>query len=556
MRLQSMTSVNTLDTKALVAQSIRMIEAGCELVRVTAPGVREAEHLAVIKKELRSRGYDVPLVADIHFNPEAALVAARRVEKVRINPGNYTDRRSNQTDFVQADYDAALEQMSLRMAPLLKVCRDYGTAIRIGSNHGSLSDRIVNRFGNTPLGMVEAALEFVDICENFGFHNLVLSMKSSNTRVMVQSTRLLAARMVQRGRVYPLHLGVTEAGEGEDGRIRSAAGIGALLADGLGDTLRVSLTEEPENELPVARQLQQIFVVSSHATTSQLEVEALPVANPVEFHRYHSQEWEGLGDGRPAQVVGGEGADLKVVFDELPRLIAPSGNNLPLVKGDAGAIPPMECALVTEPDGKPVALTHAKVCIINYNEAAQLPAVRRLISQWRKEPKAPPVVISHQSTLPEADRFAIAASALLGPLLIDGLADGIWLQNSMLAPRVVTAIAFNLLQATRLRFSRPEYISCPSCGRTLFNIQKAVQEVRQATSHLTGLTIGVMGCIVNGPGEMAGADYGVVGSGAGKVTLFKGETAVRQGIPEREAANALVALIKENGDWKEPPTNV
>lgn len=555
-RLQSMTSVNTLDTEAVVAQSIRMIEAGCELVRITAPGIREAEHLAVIKKELKIRGFDIPLVADIHYNPEAALVAARLVEKVRINPGNYIDRRATQTQFTQNHYDAALEQMALRMAPLLAVCKQYGTALRIGSNHGSLSERIVNRYGDTPLGMTEAALEFVDICESYGFNNLVLSMKSSNTRVMVQATRLLAARLVKRGRVYPLHLGVTEAGEGEDGRVRSAAGIGALLADGIGDTIRVSLTEEPENELPVARELQKIFAATSKPSGATEENVDPPVIDPFAFHRYLSREWEGLGGGKPVLVIGGDGADMHPGNKMPQQIMAPSGKALPLLHNPATEKQTSDHALVLEPGKAATATTQTRACIISLNDVAQLPAVRLAITRWREQPEAPPVVISHNSSIADSDRFATGASALLGSLLIDGLADGIWLQNSSLEQSAVVATAFNLLQATRLRFTRPEYISCPSCGRTLFNIQKAVQQVRKATSHLTGLTIGVMGCIVNGPGEMAGADYGVVGAGKGKVTLFKGDVVARQSVNEEEAADALVDLIKKNGDWRDPASNV
>lgn len=559
-RLQSMTSVNTLDTKAVLAQCVRLIEAGSELVRLTAQGIREAEHLAVIKTELHRLGYRVPLVADIHFNPEAALTAARLVEKVRINPGNYTDRRSGKTDYSDADYSGAIERMALKLSPLLAVCKQYGTALRIGSNHGSLSERITSRFGDTPAGMVEAALEFVDICENAGFRNLVLSMKASNTRVMVEATRLLVARMITRGTVYPLHLGVTEAGNGEDGRVRSAAGIGALLADGIGDTIRVSLTEDPEKELPVARAIVKVF----HSTTPAVEttpfhqrqatVNKRP--DPPQFSKYVSGEWEGLGGGHPALVVGTKNADILFEPGQPPLLVSASGKKLPLlnpdeaITGDSFALLMQADDLLVEKEKNQPALI-----VLRLNHPDQLPAIRQTIAKLRLTPGAPPLIICHESKKPDASLFAIETAALLGSVLIDGLADGIWLINTLLPTETVTHLAFNLLQATRLRFSRTEYISCPSCGRTLFDIQQTVQRVKASTSHLQGLTIGVMGCIVNGPGEMAGADYGVVGAGAGKVTLFKGQQIMTQGVPEEEAAAALVSLIKENGDWRSHPSN-
>lgn len=559
-RLQSMTSVNTLDTKAVVNQCVKLIEAGSELVRLTAPGIREAEHLAVIKTELQRLGYRVPLVADIHFNPEAALTAARLVEKVRINPGNYTDRRSGKIDFSEADYSGAIERMALKLSPLLAVCRQYGTALRIGSNHGSLSERITSRFGDTPAGMVEAAIEFVDICEAAGFRNLILSMKASNTRVMVQATRMLVDRMVNRGTVYPLHLGVTEAGEGEDGRIRSAAGIGALLADGIGDTVRVSLTEDPAHELPVARAIVHLFYPGNRAAGKAAPPEILPPEcrwpDPALFIKYISAGWEGLGGGRPALVVGRKDADIRFEPGEPAWLISSTGKKLPVadhaeVTNTAPYALRIKAGESLVRDGIPP----PSLIAIRVTNPGQLPAIRLTISELRKGPDAPPLVICHEAENPDATLFAIETAALLGPLLIDGLADGIWLTNSQLPDGTVTHIAFNLLQATRLRFSRTEYISCPSCGRTRFNIQLTAQRVKALTSHLQGLTIGVMGCIVNGPGEMAGADYGVVGAGAGKVTLFKGEQMMKQGVAEAEAATALVDLIKENGDWINSSSN-
>lgn len=564
-RIQSMTSVDTLNTAIVVAQCIRLIEAGSELIRITTPGVREAEHLAVIKKELLRSGFNTPLVADVHFNPSAAEVAARIVEKVRINPGNFTDHSTGKTDYTEAEYRQSIDRIHQRIKPLISICKDNGTALRIGSNHGSLSERILGRYGDTPEGMVQSALEFIDICEDYDFHNLVLSMKASNSRIMVQATRLLVKRMMERGTVYPLHLGVTEAGEGEDGRIRSAAGIGTLLAEGIGDTIRVSLTEEPENEIPVARRLINYFYPAD-APKSELPVDfnrSVKIAvsnvaiNPESFSRNPSSEFMGIGNGRPVIVIGDNLADFQYIESAKTLLSNVTGNKIPVVSSlrQTPLVPygwMANAEQLTEMLKNGVLKNPPSLIIIHCDHLSQLDAVKRAIAQTRRETSGYPIVIKHFTETDNADDFQIEISALLGSLLIDGMADGIWLSGTVLPPGLTTKIAFNLLQATRLRITRTEYISCPSCGRTKFNIQKMVKRVRNMTEHLTGLTIGVMGCIVNGPGEMNGADYGIVGAGDGRVTLFKGQKISKQRIREEEAVEELITLIKAGGDWHDP----
>ncbi|PKP23365.1 MAG: 4-hydroxy-3-methylbut-2-en-1-yl diphosphate synthase [Bacteroidetes bacterium HGW-Bacteroidetes-22] len=565
-RIQSMTSVDTLDTASVVAQCIRLIEAGSELVRITAPGVREAEHLAVIKNELLKSGYTTPLVADIHFSPAAAEVAARIVEKVRINPGNYTEHKTGKTDYTETEYQLSIDRIRQRIEPLIRICKDHGTALRIGSNHGSLSERILSRYGDTPEGMVQSAIEFIDICEDLDFHNLVLSMKASNSRIMVQASRLLVNRMLKRGTVYPLHLGVTEAGEGEDGRIRSAAGIGALLAEGIGDTIRVSLTEEPEYELPVARRLVGFFKTDDTTLKSELPeacsekksfADTNDIINPVSFNRNLSSEFMGIGNGKPVIVIGDNQADFQYIESIRTLVSSKTGNKLHLVSTLADH--PQEpyawlatAEQLTELLRNGVSINPPSLVILHCDHLNQLYPVRCAIANTRRQAFMSPIVIKHDAEMDDADGYSIETAALLGSLLIDGLADGVWLSGKTLPETKTTQIAYNLLQATRLRFTRTEYISCPSCGRTRFNIQELVKRVRNKTEHLTGLTIGVMGCIVNGPGEMSGADYGVVGAGNGIVTLFKGQHINKQGITEADAVNELIALIKAGGDWHEP----
>lgn len=498
-RIQSMTNTDTMNTIATVEQSLRMVNAGSEYVRITAQGIKEAENLAVIKKELQKRGCKVPLIADIHFNPKAAEVAARLVEKVRINPGNYADKKSFQKiDFTETEYNEEIERIRERMFPLIKICKEYGTAIRIGTNHGSLSDRILSRFGDTPLGMVESALEYIRICEDFDFHNIVLSMKSSNVRVMVQANRLLVSRMKAEEMNYPLHLGVTEAGDGEDGRIKSAAGIGALLEDGIGDTLRVSLTEEPENELSVANMLARRYQNKMNASSCNFDEKI-----PVDPYDYQKRKTAAIGD------IG--------------------GNNPMVVIMDAGKIP----SGVLVPDN------------------TDLPGFRQSFFELMNHNDLTPVIIHRRYSNCTPVEFMVAAAAEISPLLIDGLGDGIWLEAEGILPEIVERTAYNILQATRSRITKTEYIACPSCGRTLYNIQETLRNIRERTSHLKNLKIAVMGCIVNGPGEMADADYGYVGAGKGKITLYKKKEIIKKNIPQSEAVETLIALIKESGDWEE-----
>ena len=488
-RLQSMTNTNTMDTAATVAQSIRIIEAGGEYIRITAPGIREAEHLAVIKKELFRCGYRNPLIADIHFNPKAAETAARMVEKVRINPGNYMDKKSAHPQmYTDSEYAAELERIHARLLPLINICKEYGTAIRIGSNHGSLSDRIVNRYGDSPQGMVESAMEFLRIFEAENFRQVVLSMKASNVRVMIDSTRMLVERMEQEGMFYPLHLGVTEAGEGEDGRIKSAVGIGALLMEGIGDTIRVSLTEEPEAEIPVARK------IVNYTGASLLKSEKIITLSSLEkgFQPENNIVWIKEND-----------LSLKNV-----RLLVLNGHEQKDIQDD-----------VTDID--PAAVVLKKIYPDN-----------------------------------DAETLYVHAACDFGPYLLKGQGEGLWIETTNLrlgraGEDPSESIALTILQACRLRMSKPEYISCPSCGRTLFDLQITAAKIRARTSHLKGLKIGIMGCIVNGPGEMADADYGYVGTGPGKITLYKQREVIKRNIPEEQAVEELVKLIRENGDWQE-----
>ncbi len=487
-RLQSMTNTDTMNTGATVAQAIRMIEAGGEYVRITAPGTREAENLAVIKKELHRRGYRNPLIADIHFNPHAAETAARIVEKVRINPGNYVDKKSTTPkEYSDSEYYAELERIHERLLPLINICKQYGTAIRIGSNHGSLSDRIVNRYGDSPLGMVESAMEFLRIFEAEQFRQIVVSMKASNVRVVVESTRLLVQRMAQEGMYYPLHLGVTEAGEGEDGRIKSAVGIGTLLLDGIGDTVRVSLTEAPEAEIPVAKAIVDYCVPDKAGTSPKPEIRHVALENrPVVWTKENYQ---------PSEIIR---------LIELDRMHPPFG---------------LKEVLVKDPN------------------------------------QSQSVVFKKTYTDSNIENIYVQAACDFGPVFLDDPGAGLYIETPGLEPydgtNPATDIALGILQACRLRMSKPEYISCPSCGRTLFDLQSTAAKIRARTSHLKGLKIGIMGCIVNGPGEMADADYGYVGTGPGKITLYKQREVVKRNIPEDQAVDELIKLIKASGDWKD-----
>lgn len=533
-RIQSMTNTNTLHTQATVAQAIRMVDAGCELVRITAQGVREAENLAEIKKELRWRGYDVPLIADIHFNPKAAEVAARLVEKVRINPGNYTERNTEQAAYSEHTNAEAKDRILKNIKPLIAICKEYGTALRIGSNQGSLSQRILTGFGDTPQGMVEAALEFVDVCEALGFYNLVLSMKSSNPQSMMVANRMLVQRLINRGRVYPIHLGVTEAGEGEDGRIKSAAGIGAMLAEGIGDTIRVSLTEEPEAEIPVAKTLIQ------HAQKQQ-------TAPKQSFIKTAGSQPNSRNNVCEIGCLGGNHKPIVIGFG--PAFPSPDinlANQFPFdtIELKAEELNPGLLKTLSHKNQAVIVLStlHPRACH----------ALKMALAILSETGIRLPVILKKESQLLQPETFIVEAAAELGPLFQEGYGNGIWLHNPFIDSQILVSASFGILQAAHARISRTEYISCPSCGRTQYNIQDVVRIIRSRTAHLKGLTIGIMGCIVNGPGEMAGADYGYVGSGKGVVTLFKRTEAVQKNIPEQDAVEELIKLIKTNGDWKEP----
>ncbi|KAF0199843.1 MAG: (E)-4-hydroxy-3-methylbut-2-enyl-diphosphate synthase [Bacteroidetes bacterium] len=554
-RLQSMTNTNTMDTEATVAQAVRMIEAGCELVRITAPGPKEAAHLEVIKKELKKRGFSVPLIADIHFNPTAAEIAARIVEKVRINPGNYIDRNAvTGINYTEAEYHDELERTALRLRPLLDICREHGTAIRIGTNHGSLSRRIVNRYGDTPEGMVQSAFEFTRICHDQGFHNLVLSMKSSNVRVMVSAYRMLAEKLREEGLNYPLHLGVTEAGDGEDGRLKSIAGIGAMLARGIGDTIRVSLTEDPEAELPVASSIVERFQQTNPDGTIIRRIRPdLCIGSELPFKKEVSETSGHLGGKNPpALLLESKGnyyqAEENGKLSVLPHAIIHisdfqnDGNTLRMLHIG-------ESLIETNPDDI-IKMLGSDVTMAVMAEAGAT-GLRTLAGRMRDAGLKNPLILKSPANIDNSENLLTENSLNPGNLLLDGIGDGLCLNADAVEIDQVIRIGFGLLQATRMRMTKTEFIACPSCGRTLFNIQEALQKVKARTGHLKGLKIGVMGCIVNGPGEMADADYGYVGAGNGKVTLYKSKEAVKRGIPEDEAVEALVELIKEGGDWKE-----
>ena len=512
-RVQSMTNTDTNDIEASIAQCIRLVNAGCEMIRLTAQGVTEANNLALIKKGLLQKGISVPLVADIHFNPHAAEIAAGIVEKVRINPGNYTDKRTSSGILTNKAYDEELERIAERLHPLLAICKNNGTAIRIGTNHGSLSSRIMDRYGDTPEGMVESALEFGRICMREGFMNVVFSMKSSNVRVMVQSTRLLVKKMMAEGMSFPVHLGVTEAGDGNDGIIKSAAGIGTLLEEGIGDTIRVSLTGAPEIEIPVALAITERY--NAARSSNQLNSELLNLNSGYQAKR-ETIAVSGIGGTYPVGVIV-EKAGKNCIVDEHFRttniLQAHNHEHVKIVEGNA-----MEMKT-------------------------------QMASNDLSDTK--PLILKNSYETENMLRFQVDSAIDFGSLLIDGIGDAIWLQAQNINAETVAQTGFGILQATRARITRTEFISCPSCGRTLFDIEKTLQEVKSATQHLKGLKIAVMGCIVNGPGEMADADYGYVGAGKGSVTLYKGKDIAFKNIPEAEAIDVLINLIKQSGGWKE-----
>jgi len=639
-RIQTMTTTDTMDTEATVAQTIRCIEAGAELVRITAPSKREAENLLAIKNELRKRGFNTPLVADIHFTPNAAEIAARIVEKVRVNPGNYVDKKKFELiEYSDADYAEEIERIRERFTPLVKICKEYGTAMRIGTNHGSLSDRIMSRYGDTPMGMVESAMEFLRIARFESYHNIVLSMKASNPQVMVQAYRLLVKAMVEEfNECYPLHLGVTEAGDGEDGRIKSAIGIGTLLEDGLGDTIRVSLTEDPELELPVCRDMIKRYRPNRSASAILIP----PTGNRLPYDPFHYQRRESIAIGN----IGGK--QVPVAIADLSRLQSITAQSLESVgyAYDAatdkwnisdtaadyiftGQAPldfslPGTLKVITWPGHWINAADKEKYFPIfdakGYLEAGQksetmnfvmldcfseysplhgfdyldelsidprvviclsskhphtMPAVRRVFIELMERKIANPVVLITDSNWQTPDEHLIHYATETGALLLDGMGDGIclgmtadsyqhmgsefalqasgrnYLQNNTVE-QFINNTAFSILQATRTRISKTEYISCPSCGRTLFDLQETTAKIRARTNHLKGVKIAIMGCIVNGPGEMADADFGYVGSGPGKITLYKGKEVVKRNVNSDVAVEELITLLKENDAWVNP----
>lgn len=606
-RVQSMTTADTMDTEKTVAESVRMIDAGCELVRITAPSKKDAANLAVIKKELLEKGYDTPLVADIHFTPNAAEEAAEHVEKIRVNPGNYADKKKfEHHEYTDESYNTELERIRERFTPLVLKCKRLNRAMRIGTNHGSLSDRILSRYGDTPLGMVESAMEFLRICRDHDYHDIVISMKASNAKVMVQAYRLLVNHMMAEGMNYPLHLGVTEAGDGEDGRIKSAVGIGTLLEDGLGDTVRVSLTEAPEEEIPVARILVDRYFNRQNAAA----IEAVPSSiDPFEYDRRKSHAVGQIGGGQVPVVIAnlsnrdqiqaasffGAGYQYSVPLDkwniadmaadyiyvgqhqidfEIPGTLSiiqdygycqNKDRHLPLLELDVllrdGA--PEQAYFVAlenkDLNAEIIAFLKADSNVIVLLKTQQEHAMADMRTAFYKLMNADvscPVVLSRQYKLSSEDHFRMYSATDCGALLLDGLGDGVLVAGDKIPVKTEISTAFGILQATRTRISKTEYISCPSCGRTLFDLQETTAKIRAKTSHLKGVKIGIMGCIVNGPGEMADADYGYVGTGVGKITLYKEKEVVRRNVPEAEAVDALIDLIREHGDWVEVQSSV
>jgi len=630
-----MTTTDTMNTLATVEQTIRCIEAGAELVRITAPSRNEAENLQNIKQELRKRGYDTPLIADIHFTPNAAEIAARIVEKVRVNPGNYVDKKKfEQIDYTDAEYAEEIERIQDRFTPLLRICKEYGTAMRIGTNHGSLSDRIMSRYGDTANGMVESAMEFLRIARYESYHNIVLSMKSSNPQVMVQAYRLLIQQMdAEFGEIYPLHLGVTEAGDGEDGRVKSAAGIGTLLEDGIGDTVRVSLTEDPEFEIPVCRDLVKRYTLPAPSTQTIPAIEKIGYS-PFVYGRRKTFAVDNIGAKQVPVVVadlsklsGIQAADLAAIgyrydtatdkwnISDAAADYVFTGNQvldfaLPgtlkvisypataaIASDQTKCLPIFDAQGFLESDFKHPVLNFVMIdcysdktpindycyldqvandptvvfCLSSQHQQA-MPAVRRMFLELINRAINNPVVLITDSNWQTADEHLIHFSTECGALFLDGFGDGICLGmtsqsygssainnasgrnylNNQSVEQFLNNTAFGILQATRTRISKTEYISCPSCGRTLFDLQETTAKIRSVTNHLKGVKIAIMGCIVNGPGEMADADFGYVGSGVGTITLYRGKEVVKKNIDSSIAVNELIQLLKDSEAWIDP----
>ena len=596
-RIQSMTTTDTMDTKSTIAQSVRLIESGCELVRITAPSLKEAENLKIIRKGIRDLGYQTPIVADIHFTPNAAELAARIVEKVRINPGNYADKKKfKEINYTDDSYLSEIERIRKKFSPLVSICKEYGTAMRIGTNHGSLSDRIMSRYGDTPLGMVESAMEFIRIAEEMNYFNIILSMKASNTRVMVQAYRLLVKMMQKENMNYPLHLGVTEAGEAEDGRIKSSVGIGTLLQDGLGDTIRVSLTEEPEAEIPVCKVL--VDRLKNNSSTNLIETHKIPY-DPYFYSRRNTSNITNMGVNN-VPIVFGDLSKLKSIsyndlnsfgyiyskskdkwyisdqaIDylyigsleiefELPGTLRIVQDSKAFKKKDKH-YPLFEYNSISEINKETLSFIIIdsqseiqqdfsafpnSILILKTDNENRLASIRRFFIKCINEKILNPIIIKNSYKNIDENNLLMDASTDFGGLLIDGFGDGLWVDSEH-NKSFINELSFGILQASRSRISKTEYISCPSCGRTLFDLQETTSKIRSKLDHLKGLKIGVMGCIVNGLGEMADADYGYVGVGKGKISLYKGQEVVKTNIPELNALDALIDLIKVNGDWKE-----
>ena len=585
-RIQSMTNTPTQDTEACVEQAKRIVDAGGEYVRLTTQGVKEAENLKNINISLRSQGYNTPLVADVHFNPKVADVAALYAEKVRINPGNYVDaaRTFKHLEYTDEEYAQELQKIRDRFVPFLNICKENHTAIRIGVNHGSLSDRIMSRYGDTPEGMVESCMEFLRICVEEQFKDVVISIKASNTVVMVKTVRRLAQVMEEENMHFPLHLGVTEAGDGEDGRIKSALGIGALLADGLGDTIRVSLSEAPEAEIPVARKLVDYIIRrNEHPYIPGAVAPTFDYLSPTrrKTRAVHNIGGDNLPVVLSARLDGNLEVNLQFCPDyiytghQLPQqtnngiqyivdadIWDGTANTWPAFKGDqlpflTGCTASLKFLFITYMGLNEEALACLKyhpevVLIVQSNHPNRLGEQRALAHQLMCEGLQNPVIYFQHYAEEETENFQLKSAADMGALIFDGLCDGIFLFNQgNIASQVIDATAFGILQAGRVRTSKTEYISCPGCGRTLYDLQNTIARIKAATSHLKGLKIGIMGCIVNGPGEMADADYGYVGAGRGKISLYKQKECIEKNIPEEEAVDKLIELIKKNGDWRE-----
>jgi len=607
-RIQSMTTTNTLDIKATVEQSLKIIEAGSDYVRITAPSINEAKALNKIRKEIHASGYNTPLIADIHFTPNAAIEAAQIVEKVRINPGNYADRKKFKSfEYTDEEYNEELYRIYKRFSPLVKVCKENGTAMRIGTNHGSLSDRIMNRYGDTPLGMVESALEFIRICEDHNYHDIVLSMKSSNPIIMVQAYRLLVNKMIEADMNYPLHLGVTEAGEGMEGRIKSSIGIGALLEDGLGDTIRVSLTEEPELEIPVAKRILNRY--KNRYNHKKIDIPCEQMINPFEYAKRKTNCINNIGGNNVPIVISDisflDSTDLNVLSDlgyiyskkndkwlikdlavdyihignktidiETPNQLGiicsyqkwknldkrdnvfPEVNVEEYLNSKIKGLKFIYLSNIKNINNKFIDLINkdknAVILLDTFNQHG-LSDQRNLFFHLIKLKLNIPVIIGRYYEGLSLEQLQTDSSIDIGGLFVDGLGDGLFISHKNCGSiKDINKLSFEILQSTRTRITKTDFISCPSCGRTQFDLIETTAMVREKTSHLKGLKIAIMGCIVNGPGEMADADYGYVGTGFKKISLYRKHNVIKKDIASENSVDELIDLIKQNGDWIDP----